>query len=292
MHILGKVLLGFVIVLGAVGVALTAKTIAVRNYWMEQVADLETANADNAKTIADLGAELDEVRRGLDRTLFNWDDYWTNVQAEPAGGNEELLIVGLGTRDGLVSGAAMKPPAENPALFAFRPTDEGDGYLWVGPFQAGQVRETDAGLDPVWRVRGNEMQLWEQPGEVWRFRKRIPTGAVARFNDLQRSLTEADEFIAAKDRYIQNQQKLGDDAKEQNRKRVEQLLGPPNPSDPPADPKRMEYTHGLVTALAAEEETRNEAQVAVDRLRREIKKSNRQIDDLMADNKNAVAELP
>lgn len=290
MHVLGKVLLFLTIVAAAAATAFTARMIQVRNSWMKQAETLKAENEQYVRDIAAEEAELERLQRELNLMLLNWGtpvSGFTVTQASPS-----VVTVPIGTRHGVPSGQNRQPAGQNPMLYAFRPDSDGSGMIWVGSFYAQRVADAETDLVPTWTVRAGEADPWSTPGTRWRVWPRLPSAAVTRFGKLQQALIAADEQLSSKNNYLQVQQGLLDDANRHNRLRREELLGPPNPPAPPAELEDMEYSHGLLAAIAAEDEARNTAEAEVDRLRRVLKRSYQTLDVYRSDNVELVKELP
>jgi hypothetical protein len=295
MNIWGKVLLGLVILGAGAATALTARMVEVRNSWLKQNQNLREANIENVKQIASKEAELEKVRNDLKVALLNWGTPVTGFPIQPGAGAGAINLQ-VGMRNNIISGEARQMPdgsaGQNPLLHAFRPADDGNGYAYVGPLRPQSITDTNTTAVPVWTVRSGEADPWNAQTQQWRVWPRVPPGAVTQFMDLQARLIKADESLASKDKYLEIQQALLDEAKKQNQVRRQELLGPENPPESPEPLDGMEYTHGLLAAMEAEEEARNVLLAEIDRLRRELKASYARLNGLRDDNLKKVQQLP
>jgi hypothetical protein len=291
MHIFGKILLFMVIIGAATATAFTARMFDVRNSWMKAAEDLKQNNDENAIEIAKQEAELSSLRRELRLLSLKWGASIPDI-AVADGASAQSITLRIGTSSGVASGQSRQPPGENPMLYVFRPADDGNGMVWVGPFTAQTVRDRETDIVPTWTVRAGEAQPWSSNQTGWRVWHRLPAGAVTGFGKRQQALIDADERLANRNNSLKIQNGLLDGAKKQNGIRREELLGPANPPALTADLTDMEYTHGLSVAIAAEEEARNKSQAEIDRLRREVKIAFEILEENEKKNRELIKQLP
>ena len=284
MHTFGKVLVWCVVIGWLAALALTAKTLHVRNSWTEKHDKLKANNVQNAEQIAKLQAEADRLRSDLANTMLGWDKAWSNIPVQPNG--DGTLAAQIGTNLGY--GLPATPEKPMAYLFVANPADGTSTY--IGAFQAAAVRENQAAFAPVFRLRGNEQQSWPASAN-WRVRTMIPPNLVERFSDLHTSFVLADQALASRQQHLQIQQELVQVSQQHLKQRMDELQGYETPP-PGADRLSEEWTIGLIAAIGNEEERRNEELGELDRLRREVKNAYMQQDQLIKDNTALVRSLP
>jgi hypothetical protein len=284
MHTLGKVLV-WLVVLGWVGaLALTAKTLDVRNSWTRKLDELKARNVQNAEQIVKQQAEVDALRRDLANTMLGWDKAWSNIPIQPNG--DGTVTAQIGTNDGY--GLPATDQAPTAYLFVTNPADGTSTY--VGSFLATAVRENQAAFAPAFRIRGNEPQSWPANAN-WRVRAMIPPNFVERFSDVHGGLALGDQALAAKQGHLQVQKQLVEVSQQHLQHRMDELQGFETPP-PGADRLPEEWSVGLIAATGNEEERRNEELTVLDGLRREVKDAYARQDKLIEDNTALVGSLP
>ena len=286
MHILGKVLIGLVIVAGCAAVVLTAELHQVRNSWTEQAAKLEAENEKNADNLVKQRAQLALVRGQLDRAMLGWDRYWKDVDVQVLSQAEGTVqIHPLGSDNGLI----VPSGPTKPLVHLFRST--GNGYEFVGPFLATTVTGDRSAFAPRWKPRSGQTKSWSEESDAnkWRVRSMIPSHHSSQFAHLQNSLRTADQRLEDRNRNLEIQKELVEKANHNLGLRHMELLG-----DEEAEPieGRPELTEGLIKAIASAEENRNAAFAEVDRLRRQVNDGRKKMDALVSKNKNLVLSLP
>ena len=289
MHISGKIFLFLAIVGGFASAAFTAQMITVRNSWTMKNDGLRQKNVENAKAIVTKEAELAKLRDELQIVLMNWGTPITGFNVTKADAASVSLPIGM--RNGIVGGQ-NRDGGVNPLLQAFRPSADGKGYVWVGPLHVQSVTDTNAELVPTWTVRSGEAAPWNAQNQRWRVWQRVPGGNVTRFTDLQQALIIADERFTAKTGFLAVQQNLFDDANTQHQKRLQELQGPDNAPAPGAKLVGLEFTHGLLAAIAGEEEARNSLLAEIDGLRRDAKAAFATLQETTDDNSELIKQLP
>lgn len=290
MHISGKIFLFLAIAGAMASAAFMAQMMTVRNSWMKANNELKEANEQNAESIAKQEAELENLQGELDLALLNWGTPINGFDMTQA--NPGAVRVAIGAVNGVVDGQSRQPPGENPVLHAFRPAEDGSGFVYVGPLKVQAVADNETDMIPTWSVRPGEIDPWNQQNRFWRVWQRVPSAGVTRFTDLQQEIFAADERLASKNSYLAIQQQLLDDAKQQNQVRMQELLGPAQPIPIPPDLDGVEFSHGLLAAIAAEEEARNELQADIDQLRRKLKSAFARLEGTSKDNDALIKELP
>ncbi len=280
MHVLGKVLTGFVIIGALAALGLTAKMLDVRGSWLKKASELKEENIANAAKIDELEAKLRAKRSELARVQIGWGQSW-NLPQPPTVNPSGLVAAPIGTNQG------VRAPDENnpaPVLYLFRP-DQQTGMKYVGPFKAQTVRDNQLGMMPTWTTRPDEVTGWQSGGAgTWRIRSMVPSFAVSRFADLYADLTTSDETLSAKQENLARHNQLLAEAEAQQKVRQQELLG--GIDVPPATELPPEFTEGLVKAVEDEEEARNKLLAQVDQLRRELQQKRARLLTLVEGNRN------
>ncbi|MEZ6065078.1 MAG: hypothetical protein R3B90_05085 [Planctomycetaceae bacterium] len=165
MHVLGKVLLGFVVVGAIAAIVLTTMTLDVRKKWQEQILQARTEYDSIAERLANARAIHRQEQEALDRVKQGWGDVF---QGNANVGNPQVgaVTVGVGQDRGL--GAASTTDGPNPIVHGF--VVNGDQTEYVGPFEirTAQAGSTDLTMKPA------PFQGQQIPGGVWRIREEIP----------------------------------------------------------------------------------------------------------------------
>ncbi len=282
MHILGKVLLWFVLLGGIASVVLTGRMLQVRAGWTKKADIVEAQyNAAEVKRVA-LRKTLGEAKAELDRTNFGWNRYWNQVQAAVDDPNAGTLRLNVGTLQGL---------KQDQTIYAFQPNPDGTTHSYVGPFKITAIQENASALAPGWSFRPSEpMDSWK-PGPGWRFREEIPVADKVAFSDLDVAFTSADNKLVDKQKNLTAQENLAAAAQLHLDLRKGELNGDPN-LDNLRGKLPQEMVDGLVIAIKDAEEERNAALNEVDQLRRDLRNSYLKFQSLQAANSRLSQSLP
>jgi len=261
-----------VIAAGA-ALGLTAKLLDVRGGWMQEAEKLKKSNAEGLVRLEAARKELDLVKADLSRELLRWDRYWNDVPASYVNrGDDSALSADVGTSQGLGSTEGNVQPV----VYAFQLGEDGTP-VYVGPFQAIQLRENQAALRPAFRVREGEAETWT--ARTWRFRASVPDAVKSRFLDLESQLLVADERLRKEDANLALQTQLVDAAKQHRDFRMAELLGGEDGSK------------GLIAEIEEQEDARNAALAEVDRWRRDVNAAVHRLQELSARNKELARRL-
>ena len=234
MHTLGKVFAGLIILAAMGALVLSVKLLDVRNSWAQHIEEnddghtsLKEENTKNAVEIAELSQKLREVRLELNRTLLVWGRYWTPVPTRMLG--PDTLEILVGTNHGLVvaQGTEQEQAERMPVVYAFPVTGEGSS-VYAGEFQVPPraLFEDKAVLKANWRIPGDDAQKFQS--DQWRFWSEIPSAYKGQLQQVRTDLAIADELLAAKQTYLQNQTRLVSSADEHRNYRLTELLGDPD----------------------------------------------------------------
>lgn len=276
MHTWGKVFTVATALAAVAALMLSSKMLQVHGSWLGKVEGLEKSNRDNAETIENDERELRALQANLHVTLIDWDKYWPGVPIDvnPQGG--VITSRNFGKNFGYVG----LPGIDRPIVHAFQLGSNGAQYM--GPFQPPQPGDLDTNqvrLQQVGKSRPGDMPAWKSGN--WRFRTRIPGRFRSIFNDLNTKLSEDDERLKLVQAKEADQDTNNQAAQQQLATRIQELIGDP------ADPAST----GLVGAMETEEELRNQALAVVDRLRRQIKAANEDLNRLVETNNKLAGSL-
>jgi hypothetical protein len=279
MNKLGQFLLiPLIIILSLVGIFLSGRLLTARNKMTKAFDDVYKINVDQALDLDKKQVELNGLLADITGNSLGWEQTWDGRQAGLVP-DQLLLGTDLGTNDGLsisqVPGGQLAPH-----LYAFIQRSPGgssaeqpDGVVrFVGEMEVGNLQAQQSAMKPTWMLAPNEALLWQpQPGQQqkWRFRSQIPQSYKSRFEDQHARLLRAFQNGQTLEQQIALQNNLVQLANEDLNVRLGELVR----GNPQAEPQedRPELSIGLVAAIEAAEELRNELQKDVDDLRRMIK---------------------
>ena len=224
MHVLGKVLLGFVVVGAIAAVFLTTMTLDVRTYWQEQVAQARTEYEAMEKDLAIQRAQWRDAQDSLDRVKHDWGNVWLAQNSRVMNPATGAVSIGAGTQQGLGATAASK--ATNPVVHVFNVNGQESEYVGAFKIQSAQPGAADAVLD---RPPFPDENF---PSGTWRVRELIPYQYATRFVDVYTKQIEANarlqrmqfDVTRLQDQLTKSQQLL--------QERVFQLQGDPNLGNP------------------------------------------------------------
>jgi hypothetical protein len=225
-------------------------------------------------------AELKTAEVNLGALKLGWGYEFQFAPANPApvqnqGG--KLFVTGLGaTTKALeprtVTGADGLEKKAAPPMHVF--ADNGQGkVVYTGEFLLGigpnELGEQTCVLYPTWRVSPEEMASWNFNNGV-RIRTQIPPGGRAEIDSLNQTIQRSVEQMMQLNARTEDQKLLKVDADKALQARRNELLGDPEGADVA---ERPEFKVGLVRAIEDTEEERNALQVAVDAVRRNIRRA-------------------
>ncbi len=289
MHISGKILAFFVIVLGGVAFVLTSQMLDFRHSWQKQVDAnqkiLDKAKADTADKRKELARQLAEY----DRVMLGWDTYINNATAsgDPATGTLNLnvgppLLTETKDKDG-------KPVL--PMIYAFQPSADGKSFEYVGEFRAERLAAANSTFKANWRIRPSDSAMWKL-GANWRIRTRIPIPDKLKFDQMSLMFSDADERLNYHTNELQR-------TREEFAKKIKQALA--NRENElkgfeayQGDRGKIddEMIDGVLATMVKEEETRNAALTKADQLRHDLHRTVEQFDKINGINTKAAASLP
>lgn len=289
MHISGKILAFFVILLGGAAVVLTSQMLDYRHSWLKQVdANQKVLDKAKADTI-EKRKELDRQLAEFDRVMLGWDTYINNATAsgDPATGSLTLnigppLLVETKDKDG-------KPVM--PVIYAFQPAADGKSFEYVGEFRAERLAAANSTFKANWRIRPSDGAMWKL-GANWRIRTRIPVSDKAHFDKLSLLFSDIDERMAYNTKELQR-------TREEFAKKIKQTLANRENELQGFEAYKGERgkvddetIDGVLATMIKEEEARNTALAKANKLRHDLHSTVEQFDKINGGNSKAAANLP
>jgi len=281
MHISGKILAALVALLGLGGIYLTAKTLAVRQAWMEQSqknqADLEKKRQELTTVLS----ERDRKRAEFVRAIVGWERAYegSTVQVE-VDANGNFAIDGVGTANGV---------ATDDVLYIFGPGQEAGSSTFLTAVKVAQVADNRVNALPYVRLRQGELQNAVGQKFPARVRKLVPTrfqNEIASIDQrlllLEQSLTNA----AADQTFLKD---LQDRTDLLIAERMKELNG--NPDLEGANVPEV-YRAGLLASIASEEELRNAALLEGDLMLRRLLRTRQRLEEVLDLNNDLARSLP
>lgn len=264
--------------------------VAKLGYRRGEVADkLREATMKSEKAVVEFdraAAELKTAEVNLGALKLGWGHEFQFTPANPApvqnqGG--KLFVTGLGSSTTLGSSTKILEPRKvtgpddqekraAPPMHVF--ADNGKGkVVYTGEFMLGigpnELGEQTCVLYPTWNVSAEEMASWNFSNGV-RIRTQIPPGGRAEIDSLNQTIQRSVGQLAQLNTRTENQKLLKVDADKALQSRRNELLGDAEGANVA---ERPEFKVGLVRAIEDAEEERNAIQVAVDSIRRNIKRA-------------------
>ena len=270
MNVWGKIALFLIIVGGIAGAVLSSKSFDVRNTWAKELDSLNKQNLDNSERLKNERSRNQQLQAEYQRLRPAFGTYWTDIETQVVDRGEGIIRVnGLGTNQGLVVSEDGTPTI----IYGFQPANN-NKYMYIGGFIVTQIGESAAELKALWKVRPNEVSLWEDGN--WRWRSTFPESLTSTIDNLHNQLLEADEFAVAQANNLELQNQLLKEAENQLNLRNEELLA----------------NEGLIQSLEKESQNRDLSLKQLDDLRIQLKKSVEKRDTLIEEIKQLKTKLP
>lgn len=176
MSLLGKILLGLVIIAGGAFVYLSVRTLATQKSWGDAY-NTQTDEIERLKGgIVELQTKIEETTTELQNRLYGWGQVWPEVQVVTVDGESGRAEVDFGREVRLGS---------DRLLYVFKPLDEGAMYL--GGFRVQQVLESRALLVPEETKTPSEIEAM-LGADTWRLRTFIPVAMRTRLQDQRHAM--------------------------------------------------------------------------------------------------------
>lgn len=299
MHWTGKVFLGLVIVLAPLDAYFALVLIAHRDKWNTAYEEALNQYESQHPQLLTTRRKVRDRQYRLDRLENDWPriakpssefpnefDYLGNVGGGVLNAGQAGLVLGAGSAAGIPTQSA---DGTNPIVYVFQDNGE-NGSLFLGEFELVQVDGDQSGARLTRPPFGNEVMNWptERSGAQFRIRPGIPSAWRSLFDNLfvqyaeeERSLDFQQRQLQRMDGELVNSQSILD-------QRIAELSGDPDPPEG-AD---QDVINGLVETIRREEVDRNDDLDDLYNLRREYLRKTNRLNDLIAANQEAVAQLP
>ncbi len=280
MHISGKILAGFVLLLGAVAIWLSGKTLGIRQSYMELAQKNKQEFLQKEQQLAEALAERDRKRAEYVRAIAGWERVYEgpNVSAgvDPSG---IVVINGVGTGNGVKVGDV---------LYLFALGQEAGSSQYVGSIQVADAADGRVSGRPYTRIRPGEINPTNEAFPA-RVRKLVPT----RFQDEMSSL---DQRLLLLEQSLAN---AGQDAtflkdlQERTDMLIDDRMKEIN-GNPALENSRVPEVNktGLLAAIVKEEDLRNTALQQGDDLLRRLLRTRQKTDELLQENRQLTKSLP
>jgi hypothetical protein len=220
MHVLGKVLLGFVVVGAIAAIVLTTMTLDVRTYWEQQAADARTAFEEIDRDLQIKQAAHRDQQDTLDRIKESWGNVFMAPNSRPTNPANGAVSIGVGTQQGLGDKAGSR--ADAPLVHLFNVSPDSSQYLGAFKIQTAQPGSTEAVLSR------NPFPDENFPGGTWRVRELIPFDYGTRLLDVYTKQIEADARLQRMEFDVTRLQGQLAASQALLQERVYQLEGDPN----------------------------------------------------------------
>ena len=278
MHTSGKVLAFLVVLLAITASVLTAKLVQVRNSWTAKSVASRNKFIDLSPKISALQAQIDSLNNEIFRSRELWGILPLTAQTAVLNPNDGTLQVGFGSDAGL---------RDKLLMHGFEISADGTS-IYRGSFLPVEIQNIAATLKPNWRATPEEIRTW-QPGN-WRWRNLVPPGYSENFDKQLTSILKLEETLNDRVRTLNGQVKLLAEANDKLKLREAELVG--GDELPKVDSVDPEFREGLVAATAAAEEDRNQTLLAIDKLRREVRSVQADIEQMLSENIELTNRLP
>jgi len=280
MHISGKILTGFVLLLGAVAIWLSSKTLGVRQGYMEQAQKNKQDFLQKEQQLADALSERDRKRTEFVRAIAGWERVYEgeNVKAgiDPSG---IVVIDGVGTSNGVKVGDV---------LYLFALGQEPGSSLYVGSLQVAEAAEGRVNGRPYTRIRPGEINATNQAFPA-RVRKLVPTRFQDELSSLDQRLLLLEQSLANADQDTGFLKDLQDRTDLLIDDRMKEING-----NPALENSRVPEVNkvGLLASIVQEEELRNAALKQGDDALRRLLRTRQKTEEVLAENRDLATTLP
>jgi len=240
MHVLGKVLLFFVIVAAVAAAVMTSWSLDLRAHYLRQVTEARVAYAKMEGELLSNRTRHREAQEALDRTKQAWGNTWQAANSRPVNPATGSVSIGVGQQLGLGAAAGSRTP--NPYIHIFYVEGDRSDYLGQFKIQSAQAGATDAVLSRP-PYPGQNF-----PAGTWRIRELIPFSYSGRFLDLHATRI-ADEARLGRMQYdVQRLQEQLAASQHLLQERINQLDGEPDGNPDVPNPTELQKA-GFVKAI-------------------------------------------
>lgn len=279
MHILGKVLLGLIlVVLIPASILLTTMALDVRSKWQAQIEQRQDRLAQTQSRLTEARVRVSDLESELQRRTYAWGEVWDAPNSEPLPGSPGVQL-GVGTSRGL--GRNIQA-GKQPRVYVF--ADGGEASAYIGEFELVQV-DTDRAAAQLPRPPfPGEMQSW--PRGNYRVRDTIPANWLSTVAQLESQIVVTSSKLGMQreqervvTRQLANSQAVLD-------QRLAELNGDANAPEGAS----QELLDGLVETLRKLENDRNATLKDVHALRVKLVEDYTELEQLIASNRSSVEQ--
>jgi len=281
MHILGKVLLWFAVLLIVAAFFLTTMTLDVRSKSLAEVDQRKEKLAKSKEDIRSAKLRVSQLEQELDMLKRDWGDVWNAPNSVPQRNASGLvdLEIGSGSGLGFKANQASKPHA-HVHLFNV----QGEQSVYAGEFSIEQLQTDRAAMKLVRQPFPQELQTW-QPG-VWRVRDVLPSDKLATIADIEGQIL----ISSTKLRTQNGQLEIMNSQITESQASLDQRLAELNGDADAPDGASTEVVDGLVQTLRNYESNRDQILNRVNQYRHTIDAEYVKLQKTIAANKQAVQQ--
>ena len=278
MHTSGKVLAFLVVLLAITASVLTAKLVQVRNSWTAKSVASKNKFNDLAPKVAALQTQIDSLNAEIFRSRELWGSFFFPVQTEVVNQADGSVRVGVGSDNGV---------RDKFLMHGFEIAADGTS-IYRGSFLPVDIQNNTATMKPNWRANPEDVKTW-QTGN-WRWRNLVPPGYTENFDKQLTTILKHEETLNDRVRTLKGQVRLLAEANAKLKLREAELVG--GDELPKIDSVDPEFRDGLVAAMSAAEEDRNQTLLTIDKLRREVRSVQADIEQMLNNNIELTKRLP
>lgn len=282
MHVLGKVLLGFAVVLIIVAVFLTTMTLDVRSKWLDQIEKKQEQLAQSEEALREAELKFQALEEELDRIDHLWGDSWNAPRSGPQQNGNGIIEFGVGESAGL--GAKAKAQGKPlPAVHVFAKGPQESQYL--GEFNIIDLRADRTGAQLTRDPYQGEVASW--PSGEYRVWEVIPHGRLTAISDIENQMFTSRSILRSQELELAILEKQIQASQESLDQRLAELNGDaaaPNGAS-------QEVIDGLVQTLRNYDSKRGKLLSEVDQLRRKMDSLYVELKSVIASNKAKVNEM-
>lgn len=282
MHVLGKVLLGFAVVLIIVAVFLTTMTLDVRSKWLDQVEKKQDQLAQSEVSLREAELKFQALEEELDRLAHLWGDAWDAPRSAPQPNGNGVIELGVGESAGL--GAKAKAQGKPlPAVHVFAKGPQGSQYL--GEFNIIDLRADRTAAKLTREPHQGEVATW--PAGEYRVWEVIPPGDLTAISEIESQLFTSKSML----RFQQEELAILQKQIQASQESLDQRLAELNGDAAAPNGASQEVLDGLVQTLRNYEAKRDNLLGEVDQLRRKMDSEYVELQRVIAANKAKVQEM-
>lgn len=281
----------------------TPKLLVIHNQWSEKFRDAKQKTQDAMRSHDLARQELSKATADIEGQTVGWGRFWTIPARGPNNAPDapqisvmndgRLRLANLGASQGLqplpFDDDANNSQTAAPVVHAFVASAE--GFTYAGEFNATETNATGATLTPAHGTPDVNF-LRSNVNSTWRLRTMVPPALRLSIDELYQHNRRTFEATQRTIANITRQQELKTAAEVAYQTRRGELLGVLNPKPEDVVSERPEFTQGLLQVIEQTEEQRNQLQLNVDSLRRDIKTAIREQSEYLESLNDTLLTMP